>query len=386
MAARERERVRCRERLEALAGAELGAEEVRREAIAAMSRAVGFERWCWPLTDPASVLSVSGIGEIDIWPSLARLVALEHAGDITSKPRLVTGGRPSVTLSAATRGDLARSTRWRECLSPYGIGDELMTACRDGQGCWGSVELVRASSDSPFDEQDQQFLDDLAPILGTLIRRSVAQSWRYAPVGVSVRMPGTLILDRDLQPMSWTPPFTDWLSELPAPGPDFANLPPAVYEIAARVQAAQDVCDALPDRVRIRAATGRWSVIEGSRLEGAQDGGVAITVRAAVADEISDLLCRGYGLTRRERQLVAHMLEGLATKDVAAAMHISPYTVQDHLKAIFAKTRLRSRRELVSHLSGDVGRTAVADARVGDAGGSDIRRMHDRRGAFEAQV
>jgi len=39
------------------------------------------------------------------------------------------------------------------------------------------------------------------------------------------------------------------------------------------------------------------------------------------------------------------MLAGLSTKQLAAALHISPHTVQDHLKAIFAKTRLRSRRQ-----------------------------------------
>jgi len=48
------------------------------------------------------------------------------------------------------------------------------------------------------------------------------------------------------------------------------------------------------------------------------------------------------------------MLDGLSTKQLVAALHISPHTVQDHLKAIFAKTRLRSRRRLVSHLAGRI--------------------------------
>ena len=77
MAQRERGRNRCRERMEALAGAGLDADEARRSAIGELRRAVGFERWCWPLTDPASALSTSGIGEFDFWPSLPRLVALE---------------------------------------------------------------------------------------------------------------------------------------------------------------------------------------------------------------------------------------------------------------------------------------------------------------------
>src|SRR5689334_12809336 len=131
MAQRERARNRCRERLKVLAGADLDADEARHTAISELRRVVGFERWCWPLTDPSSALSISGIGEVDFWPSIARLVALEHGGDVTSKPGLLSGPRASVALSEATRGDLARSRRWRECLRPYGIGDELMTACGD---------------------------------------------------------------------------------------------------------------------------------------------------------------------------------------------------------------------------------------------------------------
>ncbi len=352
MALRERERSRCRERVEALAGARLDPDEARWEAIVALRRVVGFERWCWPLTDPASALSVSGIGEVDFWPSLARLVALEHGGDVTSKPLLLTGPRPSVALSAATRGQLVRSRRWRECLSPYGIGDELMTACRDRQGCWGSVELMRDSSDAHFDDHEQRLLEELAPLLGTLLRRSVAKAWSATPASAEPRAPGTLVLDRDLEPTSWTPAFRDWLGDLPPSGPKPGMLPPALYEIGARALASPEGPGGLPNRLRLRTSTGRWSVIDGAPLEGAEGGGVAITVRAAHPDEVFDVLCRAYAFTRRERQLLALMLGGLATKQIAESLCISPYTVQDHLKAIFAKTAVRSRRELISHLAG----------------------------------
>ena len=108
---------------------------------------------------------------------------------------------------------------------------------------------------------------------------------------------------------------------------------------------------ALADRVRLRAANGRWSVIEGAPLEGGS-AGVAITVRAASPDEIFDLLCRAHDLTLRERELVELMLGGLSTEQLGRALYISPYTVKDHLKAIFDKTGVRSRRELIAHLAG----------------------------------
>jgi DNA-binding CsgD family transcriptional regulator len=360
MARHERERNRCRERVEALAGARLDPEQVRLEAIEALRRAVGFDRWCWPLTDPDSALSVSGIGELDFWPSLALMVALEEHGDVTRKPRLVVGRRSSIALSAATRGDLARSRRWRECLRPYGIGDELMTACRDRHGCWGSVELMRDSDDPPFDEDDTRLLEGLAPALGTLLRRSLRQGWQAAPQDARPRPPGTMILNADLRPTSWTPAFRDWLRDLPSAGVDEGgeSLPTAVYELGARALTPRDAATGLPNSVRIRTRTGRWSVIEGDLLEGGEDGRPAITVRAATAEEIFDVLCKAHGLTRRERQLAALVVAGLATRHLAERLYISPYTVQDHLKAIFAKTGVRSRRELVTHLTG---RGAEAD-------------------------
>ena len=349
-----RERNRCRERLDVLATADLDPDEARLAAIDELRRGVGFERWCWPLTDPDSGLSTSGIGEFDFWPALVRLVALEEHGDVVCKPRLVVGDRAALALSEATEGDLARSSRWRECLNPYGIGDELMTACRDRHGCWGSVELMRDRTDPPFAEADAQLLDDVAPTLGTIVRRSLARSWRRDSGVGEPRPPATLILDADLRPSAWTPGFRAWQAELPPAGIDPEMLPTATYEIGARVLTPAEAATNLPTRVRLRTRTGRWSVIEGAPLEGTAAAGVAITVRPATADEIADALCKAHGLSRRETELVALIRAGLATSGVAAALRISPYTVQDHLKAVFEKTGVRSRRELISHLAGSV--------------------------------
>jgi DNA-binding CsgD family transcriptional regulator len=343
----DRERNRCRERLDAIARADLGVEEARRAAIAELRRAIGFARWCWPLTDPDTGLAMSGIGEFDFAPSLPRLVALEEQGDITSKPQLIVGGRPTSALSAATRGDLAQSRRWRECLRPYGIGDEVMTVCRDQYGCWGSVELMRDSDDKPFHEDEVRLLDALAPTLGALARRGLVRSWNGHAVDTRARPPGTLILGGDLSPTAWTAPLNDWVRDL---GP--AGLPPAVHEIGARVLTPPELAHRLPPRVRLRTRSGQWSVIEGARLEGDASLRAAITIRRATGDEVFDLLCKAHGLTPRERQLVSRVRGGLSTTQLAGALGISRYTVQDHLKAVFDKTGVRSRRALMSHLAG----------------------------------
>jgi DNA-binding NarL/FixJ family response regulator len=63
---------------------------------------------------------------------------------------------------------------------------------------------------------------------------------------------------------------------------------------------------------------------------------------------------------RAERDVVAALVAGLDTRAVTERLVISRYTVHDHLKSIFQKVGVRSRRELLTRCSAPDGRLAAA--------------------------
>jgi DNA-binding CsgD family transcriptional regulator len=343
-----RDRSRSRERLERLSESGLDCDSMRLEAIAELQRTVGFDRWCWPLADPETLLPLSGLAEHDFGPAVPRSLELEYSGDdYAAKNFLARRANSAGSLNAETAGDLARSPRWDEVMRPVGIGDVAAVACRDGLGCWGWIEAFRDSDDRPFEPHDLELLATIAPHLGSALRRSAMPGSTDGVVEASP--PGMLVLDQNLRLVSWTASARAWIDAFPS-ARLFASwgmeLPSVVYPTATLARSTE----AGRSHALLRTTDGAWVMIEAARLEGERDGEIAVNLRAASPAETFQLLCRVYALSNREREVVASLVAGNETRGIARRLSISPYTVQDHLKSVFAKVGIHSRRELLATL------------------------------------
>jgi DNA-binding CsgD family transcriptional regulator len=129
----------------------------------------------------------------------------------------------------------------------------------------------------------------------------------------------------------------------------FNMLPAVIYPAAATARTGISGAGA---HALVQAVDRRWVMIEAAKLEGHDHGQIAVTLRAATPTETFKLLCRAYALSHRERQVVAALVAGLDTRAITQQLFISRYTVQDHLKSVFRKTGVRSRRELLARFSG----------------------------------
>jgi DNA-binding CsgD family transcriptional regulator len=124
-------------------------------------------------------------------------------------------------------------------------------------------------------------------------------------------------------------------------------------------------------RLRVRTEAGRWIVLHASWLQLAEGEPpqIAVIIEIAAPAEVATVIMQAYGLTERERTVTGLVCQGRSTGQIAAELWISPDTVQDHLKSVFDKTGVRSRREVIATILRDHYLPDLRKARpVGSAG------------------
>jgi DNA-binding NarL/FixJ family response regulator len=332
-------------RIGALAYSGLPCGELRLAVLRELTVALSLEGAFFPTADPTTLLYTSAV-RLDMPEGLTPAFLNNEFAvpDVNKFRSLATAGVTVATLEESTRGEHALSARFREIMSPLGLGDELRVVFRTATSIWGFACLHRASGPG-FDAEEIAFVRAITADVAEGLRRAVMVERAgddAAPDG-----PGVLTLAPDLTLLGATANGACWLEDIAAAErPRSQPVPVAVLAVVHALRSGAE--DLRVPRLTVRGASGRWLVLHAAHLASAGDSQVAVVIEAASPADLEPLAAAGFGLTTREAQTLTLVLRGHSTKEIAHSLRITTNTVNDHIKAIYTKSGVGSRGELMA--------------------------------------
>ncbi|WP_329491401.1 helix-turn-helix transcriptional regulator [Kitasatospora sp. NBC_01246] len=331
-----------------LAGAGLTAEQVFRRADELLRDVLEYDAVCWHTADPATGLVNSVLSDDLSLDSFENAVRLEvWADDPATFPRIRRSGVRAETLSRATQGRPERAARFREQIAPAGFGDELRATFDAHGGMWGCAAFMRAAARGHFLGRHRELADTAARHLGHALRACHLPTGGGADADAG---PAVVVLGPSNRLVALSGPAEELLARLADPSRTSLGLPTA---FAMAAEQARRTASGLPvpqAKIRIQSGDGRWYVLHGSSLQGSAADEVTVVATAATPADAMPLYLSAYGLTAREQEVALLLVRGCDTRDVSRLLTMKPYTVQDHLKSVFAKAGVASRRELIARI------------------------------------
>jgi DNA-binding CsgD family transcriptional regulator len=240
-----------------------------------------------------------------------------------------------------------------------GFQHELRAALVDRGTAWGFVHLYRAPDRRGFGADEVEAIQRASVPLARGLRAAATTPPARATVGG--QLPVVLVLDGSDRVHRSSGPVDGWLAAMDdplrtTPGPEI------IPSVAASARRNARAGSRTGSTARLQAADGSWWVAHGAIAEpeetgtreepaGGGDAHVTIVVQPAVGSQLTRIVMRSLGLSPGERAVCELLLAGMSTKAIAAELHLSPLTVQDRLKTMFAKAEVGSRQELVARLN-----------------------------------
>ena len=348
--------------------------DLHRQITDRLRRVVPIDAACWHGLDPDTVLVTTAdpvellangflTPETEMVAARSVLASEYQRDDVNTFASLAGRRRPSAILSETTRGRPERSARYKDFLAPFGLPHEMRTALVTRGRAWGGVIFHRTEATGDFRPEDAELMGKLSRPIAEALRNTVRfdAARRAGP-----RAPGLLVLDAADGIELSTPGTDELLDRLRHADPVARSVPASVLILAAQTRAAGRA-GRRPEPLHVPTAAG-WVTLHGSLPTGPRDR-VAVVIQATPEDQAAPLRLEAFALSPREREVATLIAQGLDTAAISERLFISPWTVQDHCKAIFEKTGTRTRRELRAlvffqdHLPAIVVRTPL------DAGG-----------------
>jgi DNA-binding CsgD family transcriptional regulator len=323
------------------------------EAAARLKRTVPFDGACWHTLDPGSdLITQHRLQDLpDRFPVLAHN---EYAvEDVNKFDQLARAERKAATMDEATGGHPERSQRFRDLLTPAGLGPELRCAFVADGTTWGALILVRRAGQPEFATRHVDLLANASALFARAVRRGLVAE-ACEPGDALPHAPGVVELDASGGLIRASSSAEPLLAELSGGTVDDGVRSASIHAVASATRTALAAAGAtgaltLPSSA-VKTPAGTWLVLHGGLLGAPGSGEVAVFIQRAHPTLVAPLLLKAYGLTPREQQVTQLMLRGATTIQAAQRLAISPHTITDHIKSIFDKTGARTRGELSATL------------------------------------
>lgn len=340
---------RLRARIRDAASTAPDSEAFRQEVLDAIYEHVPFDATCLGGTDPYVLVPTSLTTRgYDDPRAYAMAVEFEY-GDVEHPDSFESMVRDRVavrSLRETSDGPVRANRRFADLLAPFGLHDEMRMVFRGSDGLiWGVCSMSRRGQRT-FGEDEETALASVVSDIGDGLRGMLFRDGvRRLEAGSDG--PAFAVVGPDNQFETATPAALELFERLAwgVPGAPVRIAPAAAMASRLRASGQESIA------VRARTRDGEWLVVRAGRFDTAYPPRrVVMTVERAQPPELVSLMAAAYGLTRRECQVLLLSLRGATREEMAQALFISPYTVQDHLKNIFAKAGVGSRRALVGRL------------------------------------
>ncbi|HKS52836.1 MAG TPA: LuxR C-terminal-related transcriptional regulator [Pseudonocardiaceae bacterium] len=325
--------------------------DVQRQVLRSLRRLMPVDAAFFATADPETLLFTGATSEEPLNEATPLFLDNEFGcQDVNKFAALATSARHVASLDDATGRDRRASARYRDIMRPLGLGDELRAALVAGSYCWGYLCLHREEHPLGFTPAEAAVLARVGPHIAHALRQAVLHT-RCTEAG-DPSGPGVVLLADDLSVVAITPQAEHLLSSIDDGPPAKHLLPVAVQAVAAALVAVtRGTATHLPS-ARVPTRAGRWLTVHASHLHGPDEDRIAIVLEPTEVRASAPFMLAVYGLSSREAEVARLVLRGASTCAIADTLHISRHTVQDHLKAVFDKVGVRSRRDLVGHLLG----------------------------------
>jgi DNA-binding CsgD family transcriptional regulator len=260
---------------------------------------------------------------------------------------------------------LVKTEYYNDFLKPQDIHDQLAIYLTSGNHFLGAMALFRSKNSPVFSDDDKAKAKLIAPFLTAALERTLSikknKELEQAIHSIAFELPyeGIMVLDQSLTPVYANDIATGIISRLyrsngakhapPSEIPDVLYTP--AKELAAQIN--RSISRELPHiDLQLTLPNSQRKVAAHLRVHTSKKFSPLILICLSFSTQGTsvDGVLKHNGISPRELDIIRLLSEGKKNSEIAEALFISEYTVENHLRSIYRKMNVKNRTALVHKL------------------------------------